>query len=42
MEAFICAENIPPEKLRSVLSGEVAMLTKRKYHAEILCFYKSQ
>jgi len=41
-EAFICAKNNPPEKLCSVLSGEVPMLTKGKQHVEIFCFHKSQ
>jgi len=36
------SQNIPPEKLWSVLLGEMPVLTKRKLRVEILRFYKSQ
>jgi len=42
-EALIYAKlKLQPEKLCSVLSGEVAMLTKGKHHVEYFCFQKSQ
>jgi len=42
---YLCklqTQYIPPEKLCSILSGEVPMLTKQTHHDEFFCFYESQ